>query len=114
MDGQWCSWTDYDECRISDDGPFVRRTRQCACPKPLNGGANCAGSTCSPIYSQLNLPGHVSTCPHALSGDDFQIGACNLQQSVMRESVKCKGRRSDDSDGSGYWITEMMDDEDCD
>ena len=43
VDGGWCDWSNYTECRASDTGGFKLKTRECKCPTPENGGQPCTG-----------------------------------------------------------------------
>lgn len=72
VNGGWCDWTEFDECRASDTGPFKRRIRECTCPPPANGGSNCVG-------------------------EDFQVQSCSYRN---KKKDGCSSVA--DMEGSGY------------
>ena len=42
--GAFCDWSGYGVCTNCSHGGYQERTRNCNCPAPLNGGANCSTS----------------------------------------------------------------------
>lgn len=47
VDGNWAGWGSWGSCSVTCETGSKVRTRTCTNPAPLNGGANCAGSSSS-------------------------------------------------------------------
>ncbi|XP_053376486.1 uncharacterized protein LOC123534263 [Mercenaria mercenaria] len=70
-DGKWCSWGPWNSCDVTCGNGTQIRTRQCACPKPQNGGNDCVGDfenskTCSldrcPVHGGWSTWSGWGTC----------------------------------------------------
>ncbi|XP_060746741.1 unc-5 netrin receptor Da isoform X2 [Tachysurus vachellii] len=54
VNGGWSSWSDWSDCSVPCGRGFIKRTRTCTNPAPLNGGAFCEGI--STQKSRCSLP----------------------------------------------------------
>ncbi|XP_038045102.1 SCO-spondin-like [Patiria miniata] len=43
VDGNWCEWSPWSICSVSCGVGQVKRSRECMCGEPLNGGKECEG-----------------------------------------------------------------------
>ena len=71
LDGKFCNFTEFGQCtNCSGVNGIQTRSRNCSCPAPVNGGANCTASGAN--NTQISWPSGIqvetetkncSTCP---------------------------------------------------
>ena len=88
LDGEFCDWSGYSVCTDCNNGGYQERTRNCNCPAPLNGGANC--STSGLPNTTLSFINGMTVEEQRITCNNCSVGMLlNLSEKFTSQRIHC-------------------------